>query len=142
PISGQNSFRMEAAGRLPGGTPNGSMSVLNRIVVRSFEMNDLEKALSLLTHGPECRFLDRLTVLDGGKSGRGEYRIRGDEPFLRGHFPGVPIFPGVLLAEAAAQLAGVVVQSDPAVAPLKNLKLTALRNAKILGAARPGDVLE
>jgi len=105
-------------------------------------MNDLDKALSRLPHGPEFRFLDRLTALDGGRSGRGEYRVRGDEPFLRGHFPGAPIFPGVLLAEAAAQLAGVVTQSDPAVPALKGLKLTALRNVKILGSAKPGDVLQ
>ena len=51
-------------------------------------MNDLEKALGLLPHGPEFRFLDRLTALDGGKAGEGEYWVRGDEPFLRGHFPG------------------------------------------------------
>jgi len=60
---------------------------------------------------------------------------------LRGHFPGEPIFPGVLLAEAAAQLAGVVAQSDPKIPPLKNLKLTALRNVKILGTARPGETI-
>jgi 3-hydroxyacyl-[acyl-carrier-protein] dehydratase len=104
-------------------------------------MNDLTKALSFLPHGPEFRFLDRLTALEGGKSGEGEYKVRGDEPFLRGHFPGEPVFPGVLLLEAAAQLAGVVAQSDPIIAPLKNLKLTALRGAKILGAARPGETI-
>lgn len=105
-------------------------------------MNDLEKVLCLLPHGAEFRFLDRLTKLDGGKSGSGEYNIRGNEFFLPGHFPGEPIFPGVLLVEAAAQLSGVVAQSDPKVSPLKNLKLTALRNVKILGAAKPGDMIQ
>ena len=105
-------------------------------------MNDpLAKALSLLPHGAEFRFVDRLVSLTPGTEGIGEYRIRGDEPFLAGHFPGEPIFPGVLLAEAAAQVAGVVAQSDPRTSPLRNLKLTALRNVKILGAARPGDVI-
>ena len=99
----------------------------------------LETALLALPHGPEFRFIDRLISLQPGKEGVGEYRVRGDEPFLRGHFPGEPIFPGVLLAEAAAQLAGVVAQCDPEIAPLKNLKLTALRNVKILGTARPGE---
>ena len=103
---------------------------------------DLEAALRLLPHGPEFRFLDRLTALEPGQSGRAEYKIRGDEPFLRGHFPGEPIFPGVLLAEAAAQLAGAVAQSDPAIPPLAGLKLAALRQVKLLGAARPGDMLE
>ena len=72
-----------------------------------------KKSLDTLPHGPEFRFIDALTQLEPGKSGSGEYKVRGDEPFLRGHFPGQPIFPGVLLVEAAAQLAGTVAQSDP-----------------------------
>lgn len=98
-------------------------------------------ALSFLPHGPEFRFLDRLVQLDPGRSGEGEYRVHGDEPFLKGHFPGQPLFPGVLLVEAAAQLAGVVAQSDPNIPALSGLKLTALRNVKILGTARPGETI-
>ena len=74
---------------------------------------DLQCALKFLPHGAEFRFIDRLTNLNPGENGAGEYTVRGDEAFLRGHFPGEPIFPGVLLVEAAAQLAGVVAQSDP-----------------------------
>ncbi|MBI2924192.1 MAG: beta-hydroxyacyl-ACP dehydratase [Verrucomicrobia bacterium] len=102
----------------------------------------MNEALRHLPHGPEFRFLDRLTQLDPGRSGTGEYRVRGDEPFLRGHFPGDPLMPGVLLVEAAAQLAGTVAQSDPQAGALAGLKLTALRSVKILGAARPGDVVQ
>ena len=102
---------------------------------------DLQRALNLLPHGMEFRFIDRLTKLNPGQSGEGEYKVRGDEPFLRGHFPGEPIFPGVLLVEAAAQLAGVVAQSDPKIVPLKNLKLAALRNVKIIGTAKPGEII-
>jgi 3-hydroxyacyl-[acyl-carrier-protein] dehydratase len=98
-------------------------------------------ALSFLPHGPEFRFVDRMLQLDPGKRGEGEYLVRGDEPFLKGHFPGEPLFPGVLLVEAAAQLAGVVAQSDPERKPLPGLKLTALRNVKILGTARPGETI-
>ena len=101
----------------------------------------LSDALRLLPHGPEFRFLDRLLALDPGKHGVGEYTVRGDEPFLRGHFPGQPVLPGVLLVEAAAQLAGTVAQSDPRIPPLPGLKLTALRGAKILGAATPGEAV-
>ncbi len=99
----------------------------------------MDDALKSLPHGPEFRFIDRLLALEPGKSGSGEYTVRGDEPFLRGHFPGHPIFPGVLLVEAAAQLAGTVAQSDPQIAPLAGLKLTAMRGIKILGTARPGE---
>jgi 3-hydroxyacyl-[acyl-carrier-protein] dehydratase len=104
--------------------------------------DDLQQALNLLPHGAEFRFIDRLTKLNPGESGGGEYKVRGDEPFLRGHFPGEPIFPGVLLVEATAQLAGVAAQSDPKIPPLKNLKLTALRNVKILGIAKPGEIIQ
>jgi 3-hydroxyacyl-[acyl-carrier-protein] dehydratase len=102
----------------------------------------MTNALDFLPHGPEFRFIDNVTSLSPGKEGVGEYTVRGDEPFLRGHFPGNPIFPGVLMAEAAAQLAGVVAQSDPAIPPLPGLKLAALRNVKITGTAKPGEVLQ
>jgi 3-hydroxyacyl-[acyl-carrier-protein] dehydratase len=102
----------------------------------------LQKALAWLPHGAEFRFLDRLTFLDPGQSGVGEYRLRGDEAFLGGHFPGEPMMPGVLLVEAVAQLAGVVAQSDPQIPPLAGLKLTALKSVKILGTAKPGEVIQ
>jgi len=101
----------------------------------------LRKALKSLPHGPEFRFLDRLLSMVPGKSGVGEYRVRDDEYYLRGHLPGEPILPGVLLIEACAQLAGVVAQNDPVIPPLPGLKLTAIRSIKILGSARPGETV-
>ena len=101
----------------------------------------LKNALSLLPHGREFRFIDRLISLTPGRSGSAEFTLKGNEEFLRGHFPNEPILPGVILVEAAAQLAGVVAQSDPAIPPLLGLKLTAIRNAKILGTARRGETV-
>ena len=103
--------------------------------------HSLDEAMKNLPHGPEFRFVDHLLTLDPGKSGVGEYVVRGNEPFLRGHFPGQPIFPGVLLVEAAAQLAGTIAQCDPQIPPLAGLKLTAMRGIKILGTARPGETI-
>ncbi len=101
----------------------------------------LQLAMRSLPHGPEFRFVDRMLSLTPGKEGVGEYHVRGDEYFLRGHLPGEPIMPGVLMAEAAAQVAGMVAQEDPAHPRWPRLKLTALRAVKILGAVRPGDTL-
>lgn len=104
-------------------------------------IDPLATALATLPHGPEFRFIDRLERLVPGREGVGEYRVRGDEPFLRGHFPGEPILPGVIMLEAVAQLAGVVAQSDPAIPPSPALRLAALRSVKILGVVRPGQTL-
>src|ERR1039457_462310 len=101
----------------------------------------LQLAMRSLPHGPEFCFVDRMLSLTPGKEGVGEYRVRGDEYYLRGHLPGEPIFPGVLLVEAGAQVAGIVAQEDPLHPSLPRLKLTALRAVKILGSARPGETL-
>jgi 3-hydroxyacyl-[acyl-carrier-protein] dehydratase len=94
-----------------------------------------------LPHGPEFRFLDSITRMEAGKSGTAVYKVRGDEDFLKGHFPGNPIVPGVILIEAVAQLAGCVGQAGRAT-PLKNLKLAGVRNAKISGTAATGQTIE
>jgi 3-hydroxyacyl-[acyl-carrier-protein] dehydratase len=105
------------------------------------DRHSMNEALKSLPHGPEFRFVDRVLSLQPGDQGVGEYQVRGDEPFLNGHFPGNPLFPGVLLVEAAAQLAGIVAQTDPRVGPLDGLKLTAIRSAKITGSAIPGETI-
>ena len=101
----------------------------------------LTQALASLPHGPEFRFIDRLLDLTPGERGVAEYVVPRDAPFLRGHFPGQPIFPGVLLVEAAAQLAGIVAQSDPGIPPLLALKLAGFKNVKITGTALPGQTI-
>ena len=98
-------------------------------------------AMRSLPHGPDFCFVDRMLSLTPGVRGVGEYKVRGDEYYLRGHLPGEPILPGVLLVEAGAQVAGMVAQEDPANPSLPRLKLTALRAVKILGSARPGETL-
>lgn len=101
--------------------------------------NDQE--LQSLPHGPSFRFLTEIIALDPGVSGKAAYPITGAEAFLEGHFPGNPIWPGVIMIEAIAQLAGVVAQSDPAHPRLADLRLTSVKNAKILGTTAPGATL-
>jgi 3-hydroxyacyl-[acyl-carrier-protein] dehydratase len=72
---------------------------------------DLGALLSLLPHGEPFRFVTELRGIEPGRSGEGVWRVTGEEPFFRGHFPGRPIVPGVLLTEALAQLSGLVAAS-------------------------------
>ncbi|WP_395733016.1 3-hydroxyacyl-ACP dehydratase FabZ family protein [Prosthecobacter sp.] len=102
---------------------------------------DLIQALSSLPHGSEFRFIDELVELNPGVSAKAVWKLKGDEEFLRGHFPGAPLMPGVLMIEALAQLGGILVQTRPGEAPLKNLRLTAVRQIKILGSITPGQSL-
>ncbi len=108
---------------------------------RMISIDPAKSALDKLPHGPEFRFVDCMLELDPGVRGVGLYTVRGDEAFLRGHFPGEPMMPGVLIIEAVAQLAGVVAQCDRRQPPLDGLKLTAVRAIKILGTARPGECI-
>jgi 3-hydroxyacyl-[acyl-carrier-protein] dehydratase len=102
---------------------------------------DLALALQALPHGPEFRFVDTLVTLDPGKSAVGTYLLRADAHFLKGHFPGQPLMPAVLMVEALAQVAGVAAQTDPVIPALPDLRLTAIRNVKIYGTAFPGETL-
>ncbi len=100
-----------------------------------------DMALKSLPHGPEFRFIDNIDELEPGKKATASYRLRGDEHFLAGHFPGAPMMPGVLLIEALAQAGGIAAQSDPLIPPAAQLYLTAVRQAKITGSALPGETL-
>lgn len=102
---------------------------------------DLIQALSSLPHGSEFRFIDQLLELIPGTSATAVWKLKGDEEFLRGHFPGSPLMPGVLMIEALAQLGGILIQTRPGEAPLKNMRLTAVRQIKILGSITPGQSL-
>lgn len=103
--------------------------------------SDLIQALSSLPHGSEFRFIDELVELIPGASATAVWKLKGDEEFLRGHFPGSPLMPGVLMIEALAQLGGILIQTRPGEAPLKNMRLTAVRQIKILGSIIPGQSL-
>ncbi len=102
---------------------------------------DLFQALSSLPHGPSFRFVDELVELVPGISATARWTLKGDEAFLEGHFPGQPLLPGVIMIESLAQLGGVLAQSDRGENPLKNVRLTAVRQFKILGSIPPGQTL-
>lgn len=65
-----------------------------------------EEVLARIPQAPPFRFVDRIVSIDATHA-VGEVRFREDEAFYRGHFPGDPITPGVILLEAMCQT-GVV----------------------------------
>jgi 3-hydroxyacyl-[acyl-carrier-protein] dehydratase len=73
---------------------------------------DSDALIALLPHRPPFRFIDAVDAHEPGVSVRARYRVTGDEPFLAGHFPGNPVFPGVLQLEALAQAGAIAVLAD------------------------------
>ncbi|HET7489883.1 MAG TPA: 3-hydroxyacyl-ACP dehydratase FabZ [Acidimicrobiales bacterium] len=69
--------------------------------------------VALLPHRPPFLFVDVVDTCEPGKSCTGRYRVTGDEEFLRGHFPGNPVVPGVIQLEALAQVGAVAVRAHP-----------------------------
>jgi 3-hydroxyacyl-[acyl-carrier-protein] dehydratase len=72
----------------------------------------VDDLVALLPHRPPFRFVDRVHDLTAGERIEASYSVTGDEVFLPGHFPGRPIFPGVLQLEALAQAGAIAVLSD------------------------------
>jgi 3-hydroxyacyl-[acyl-carrier-protein] dehydratase len=68
--------------------------------------------IELLPHRPPFRFVDQVDELDPGGTVVARYRVTGEEAFLAGHFPGNPVFPGVIQLEALAQTGAIGVLSD------------------------------
>jgi 3-hydroxyacyl-[acyl-carrier-protein] dehydratase len=99
-----------------------------------------------LPHRGMMLLLDRVLELDPGRSGRAVKDIRTDDPFLAGHFPGDPIYPGVMLVEACAQLTAVICAAarTPDAAgsrlPLREY-IASINRFKLIEKVRPGDRL-
>jgi 3-hydroxyacyl-[acyl-carrier-protein] dehydratase len=73
---------------------------------------DSDALVALLPHRPPFRFVDGVVSYEAGANIEACYRVTGDEPFLAGHFPGNPVFPGVLQLEALAQTGAIALLSD------------------------------
>ncbi len=88
-----------------------------------------------LPHRKPFIFVDKVTAMTPGEAARGVKTFSSDEPFFRGHFPGDPLVPGVILTEALAQIAGIAVARP-------GLRLAAIRSMKFPRAARPCQLIE
>lgn len=72
---------------------------------------NIEEIMRHLPHRYPFLMIDRLVHLEPGKAATAIKNVTIDEPFFRGHFPGHPIMPGVLIAEALAQTGGLAFAS-------------------------------
>ncbi len=69
---------------------------------------DIQKILELMPHRYPFLLIDRIIELDPGKRIVGLKNVTINEPFFLGHFPGMPVMPGVLIVEAMAQAGGIL----------------------------------
>ena len=74
-------------------------------MVKTYSGDEIKE---ILPHRDPFLFVDKIDILEDGVEGIGYKKITKDMDFLRGHFPGNPIMPGVLQLEAMAQVAGCV----------------------------------
>lgn len=99
-----------------------------------------EELMGILPHRDAMLLLDDAKEQDGEAAGH--YAVRGDEFFLKGHFPGNPIVPGVILCEILAQTACVLLQEEAGGQSGKTPMYTGLDQVRFKSPVRPGDTVE
>ena len=109
-------------------------------------MLDIMQIQEILPHRYPMLLVDRITDMDLKQSIKGFKNVSISEPAFQGHFPGHPIYPGVLILEGMAQCGGVLAlkSSDLTDEEMKNkvIYFMSIDNAKFRTPVRPGDRLD
>jgi len=109
--------------------------------ISKLEAADIAQILKMLPHRYPFLMIDRVINIRGDESGIGIKNVTVNEPHFQGHFPGNPVFPGVLMIEGMAQTAGVMcIVSIGRTA--KNVFFLTIDKAKFRKPVLPGDTLE
>lgn len=101
----------------------------------------LEGVMDILPHREPMLFVDSVQVDVAKATGTGKWHVRPDHPVFAGHYPDLPIFPGNLIAEMAAQSAGVVYAKTLGLS-VEGMPLLSTTSATFSGMVLPGDLLE
>ena len=104
----------------------------------------IEKIMKDLPHRYPFLLIDKVSITELGKTAIGFKNVTFNEPHFTGHFPDRPIMPGVLIVEAMAQTAGVMMlnSSDELSSDGKLIYFMSIDNTKFRKPVVPGDVLE
>ena len=109
-------------------------------------MIDINEILSILPHRFPFLLIDRVEELNIGESIKAYKNVTYNEQIFQGHFPGHPIYPGVMIIEGLAQAGGVLafksMEKDGANLSDKVVYFMSIDNAKFRNPVRPGDKLE
>src|SRR5439155_14807416 len=101
---------------------------------------DINEIREILPHRYPMLLVDRIVELDSERI-VGIKNVTANEPFFAGHFPDFPVMPGVLIVEAMAQTAGVLVLKSIPDRESKRVLLVSIERAKFLKPVVPGDQL-
>jgi beta-hydroxyacyl-ACP dehydratase FabZ len=101
---------------------------------------DIQQIRDILPHRYPMLLVDRIEELELDRV-VGIKNVSVNEPFFAGHFPDFPVMPGVMIIEAMAQVAGVLVLSQIPDRHTKLVLLASVEQAKFRKPVRPGDQL-
>ena len=101
-----------------------------------------EEIKDLIPHRAPFLFVDKCQIIEPGKQGISERYFSENEYFFQGHFPNNPIVPGVIIVEAMAQTAGIVVSYEFKDEKDKSVLFMSVNKAKFRKPVLPNDEVE
>ncbi|MDL2314584.1 3-hydroxyacyl-ACP dehydratase FabZ, partial [Desulfovibrio sp. OttesenSCG-928-C14] len=105
---------------------------------------DVRRIMEILPHRYPFLLVDRVVELEPGKYIKAYKNVTFNEPFFQGHFPGLPVMPGVMIMEALAQSGGIMFISGQNYAPGEEplFLFTSMNNVRFRKPVVPGDRLD